>query len=70
MIGYSVRAIERVDCEPFVIGIHYAKRWPSVSYAFGLFHLDVLVGVVTYGTPPSAPLRSGIAGKELSSRVI
>lgn len=70
MIGYSVRPIERVDCEPFVIGIHYAKRWPSISYAFGLFHLDALVGVVTYGTPPSAPLRTGIAGKELSSRVI
>ena len=70
MIGYSVRRVERVDCEPFVIGIHYAKRWPSISHSFGLFCGDEIVGVVTYGTPPSAPLRTGIAGKELSGRVI
>ena len=60
----SVSRITRVDCEPFVIGIHYAKRWPSISYAFGLFEDDELIGVCTYGTPPSAPLRRGIAGDE------
>ena len=64
----SVRMVTK--CEPFIIGIHYAKRWPSISYAFGLFIGDSIVGVVTYGTPPSHPLRIGIAGKEYASSVL
>ena len=31
--------------------IHYAKRMPSISYAFGLFENNSLVGVVTFGLP-------------------
>ena len=57
-----IKPVSRIDCEPFVIGIHYAKRWPSISYAFGLYDEAELIGVITYGTPPSAPLRRGIAG--------
>ena len=53
----NVRLITPKECEPFIIGIHYAKRWPSISYAFGLFDCDNLIGVVTYGTPPSATLK-------------
>jgi hypothetical protein len=41
-----------------------------VSYAFGLFLADELVGVVTYGTPSSAPLRRGVAGDEYVSDVL
>lgn len=67
---YEVREVGRSECERFVIGIHYAKRWPSISFSYGLFEGDDLVGVVTYGTPPSAPLRSGLAGAENASRVI
>ena len=59
-----VKPVSRSDCEPFILGIHYAKRWPSISYSFGLFDGDEVIGVVTYGTPPSAPLRRGIAGDE------
>lgn len=66
----KVKEITRAECKPFVIGIHYAKRWPSISYAFGLFENDKLVGVVTYGTPPSAPLKRGIAGDELKESVL
>jgi len=58
----NVKAISRMECAPFVLGIHYAKRWPSISFAFGLFNHNELIGVVTFGTPPSAPLRKGIAG--------
>lgn len=70
MIGYTVAAITRQQCEPFVIGIHYAKRWPSISWAFGLFRHGILVGVCCYGTPSSAPLKRGIAGDEFKSNVI
>lgn len=61
--GYAVRPVSRSDCEPFILEIHYAKRWPSVTYRFGLFQDKELVGVVTYGTPFSSTLRAGICGK-------
>lgn len=67
---YEVKPISRPECEPFIIGIHYAKRWPSISYAFGLFREGVIVGVVTFGTPPSAPLRRGVAGDEYKSKIL
>ena len=65
-----VSEITRADCEPFVIGIHYAARWCSITYAFGLFDGDMLVGVVTYGTPPSSTLKKGIAGEGYSGDVL
>jgi hypothetical protein len=43
---------------------------PSVSWSFGLFYGDRLEGVVTYGTPSSAPLRSGVCGKAFKAYVI
>ena len=70
MIGYSVKPVTRPDCERFIIGIHYAKRWPSISLAFGLFEHDELVGVCTFGTPPSSGLRMGIAGSAYIGDVI
>ncbi len=61
---YAVREISREDCQPFIMGIHYAKRYPSVSFAYGLFRNKELVGVITYGKPFSPTLREGIAGAE------
>jgi hypothetical protein len=55
---------------PYLLNIHYAKRIPSITYAFGLFDGDELIGVVTYGTPPSAPLRRGLAGDNHISDVL
>lgn len=74
--NYKVIPIERSACDEFILNIHYAHRYPSVSYAFGLFELSDdkevcdLVGVVTYGTPPSSTLRSGIAGKENIDKIL
>lgn len=65
-----VAEVTREECEPFIIGIHYAKRWPSISYAYGLFDEDELIGVVTYGTPPSSSLRVGLAGAEYKEKVL
>lgn len=66
----TVRAISRTECAPFILGIHYAKRWPSISYAFGLFSENELIGVVTYGTPFSHTLKRGIAGAEYENKVL
>lgn len=69
-MNYHVKPICRSQCAPFILDIHYAKRWPSISYAYGLFDSGELIGVVTYGTPPSAPLKRGIAGDEYKDKVL
>lgn len=66
----EIKPITRNQCAPFILEIHYAKRWPSISYAYGLFDGLELIGVVTYGTPPSAPLKRGIAGDEYKHQVL
>lgn len=60
----EVREIASKDAYPFLLNIHYAKRIPSISFAYGLFDENELIGVVTYGTPPSSTLRRGIAGND------
>lgn len=63
-MGRSIKPASRNECAPFILDRHYAHRWPSISYAYGIYRDGQLEGVVTYGTPPSAPLRRGIAGLE------
>lgn len=67
---YTVTKIESKHTYDFLLNIHYAKRIPSISYAFGLFDDDYLVGVITYGTPSSSTLRVGIAGEDNAYRVL
>ena len=43
---------------------------PSITHAFGLFVDGEIEGVITYGTPPSANLRRGVAGDEYIPNVI
>ncbi len=70
IMEYKVKIISRSRCLPYILGIHYAKRWPSISYAYGLFADKKLCGVVTYGTPPSSPLKRGIAGDEYKKDIL
>ena len=70
MSDYTITPVTREDCKPFILDIHYAKRWPSVSFRYGLFKGEELVGVVTYGTPASSGLRSGIAGDTHKGEVL
>lgn len=62
--------VEHKDTYLFLLNIHYAKRIPSISYSYGLFYDGCLIGVITYGTPSSAPLRAGVCGKSNSGKVI
>lgn len=65
-----VQPVTRQDFLPFLMNIHYAKRIPSVSWAFGLYVGDQLEGVATYGTPSSAALRRGVCGEAFKGKVI
>ena len=66
----EIKLISRNECLPFMLNIHYAKRIPSVSYAYGLFKHKKLEGVVSYGTPPSSALRKGVAGEKYIGDVL
>lgn len=70
MIGdYKVERIEYKDTKDFILNKHYAKRMPSISYAYGLIQDDSLQGVLTIGKPASNSLCEGICGKEYKSQV-
>ena len=55
---------------PFILDIHYAKRKPSLSYVYGLFDQDQLIGICSFGSPVSPSLCKGIAGEHNRSKVI
>jgi hypothetical protein len=67
---YEVKKISYQDTKPFILDIHYAKRMPSISYAYGLFLNDQLVGIISYGSPASPHLCKGIAGEKNKKLVI
>jgi hypothetical protein len=67
---FSIVPIEHSAAMEVIVRDHYLHRTAPCSYAFGLFDADILVGVICYGTPSSAPLRGGICGKEEASNVI
>jgi len=48
---------------------HYAHRAVSVSWAFGAYFNNVLLGIISFGKPASPHLCKGICGKENSNRV-
>lgn len=67
--GKIVRRITYEETKPFLLNIHYARRMPCITDAFGLFVNAELVGVVTYGVPASRPLCIGLAGVENEKNV-
>ena len=66
---YKVKSIEKYLCKEWLLHKHYAKRIPSISYAFGLFDTD-LVGICTLGSPPSRALCIGVCGEENAHKVL
>ena len=63
------REIHRDETKEILLNYHYLQRMPPLSVAFGAFYLDKLVGVITFGKPPSNPLCRGVAGDGFSGNV-
>ena len=62
--NHYITQIRYEETKPFILDIHYAKRMPSITYAYGLFdYKNKLIGCVTYGSPASPSVCDGIAGK-------
>ena len=66
----KVLPIKTEETYPWLIEKHYAKRLPQIMFAFGLYVDNQIVGVVTYGIPPSPSLCTGICGQEYSDKVL
>lgn len=66
---YNVKSIKSEQTYDWVLHKHYAKRIPSISFAFGLYESEILRGILTIGKPASPSLCDGICGKEYSKYV-
>ncbi len=68
---YFVIPITYEETKDLILNVHYARRMPSVSYAFGLYHgMDGLQGICTFGSPASPWLCKGVCGEEHKSKVL
>jgi hypothetical protein len=67
---YKVLSIKKELTYEWLLKKHYAKRLPSISYSFGLYNCNILVGVCTFGMPPSSTLCESIAGAKYKSLVL
>ena len=66
----KVLPINTFEVEPWLLEKHYAKRMCSISFAFGLYDQENLVGVVTYGMPASPNLCMGVCGIDNKDKVL
>ena len=67
---YKITSIKSSETYEWLLYKHYAKRIPSISYAFGLYFNSELVGICTFGSPPSNALCIGVCGEENRDKVI
>ena len=67
---YEVQSINSKETHEWLLHKHYAKRIPSISYAFGLLEKKKLIGICTFGSPASNSLCEGICGKHNRSKVV
>lgn len=68
--AFHVESVDRAVAMDMVVREHYLHRATTYQYSFGLYLGDVVGGVIIYGIPSSATLRSGICGPEEFSHVI
>lgn len=65
-----VLRIKNEECTQWLLHKHYARRLPSILFAFGLYEGNILTGIVTYGMPASPFLCIGVCGKQNKDYVI
>ena len=67
---YKVESIKPFETYDWLLNKHYAKRLPSISYAFGLYNDKILIGICTFGSPPSNALCVGVCGENHRDKVL
>lgn len=66
----EVKLINAKLCYDLILNTHYAHRLPSISFAYGLYDKDELIGCCTFGSPASPSLVKGVCGGEYKKEVI
>ena len=66
---YFVRSIDTYLCKEWLLKKHYLKRKTSISYSFGLFENNKLVGVCTFGNALPFQMKKSICGEEYMDKV-
>jgi len=66
----KIEKIRFADIKEWLLKKHYSKAIPPISYSFGLYNREKLIGVISYGIPFSPTLKSGIAGDEWAKNVV
>ena len=62
---FHILSIDSHETYDWLLRKHYAKRIPSISFAFGLYdENNIMQGVITYGKPASPSLCNGVCGVE------
>tara|TARA_R100000231_G_scaffold128569_1_gene99692 strand:- start:2414 stop:3100 length:687 start_codon:yes stop_codon:yes gene_type:complete len=69
MNNYSVISIKSNETYDWILNKHYLKRLPSISYSFGLYHKNELVGVCTFGNAITNVMKISICGKKYMNYV-
>ena len=70
MKDLEIKQISYEQTKDLILNVHYAGRMPSISFAYGLFKDNKIIGIVTYGSPASPFLCKGICGVEYKQDVI
>jgi len=70
--NYEIKKIDYHTAMKIIVEKHYLHRKCPCTYSFGMFEkgTENLVGVVSYGSPPSPTLTKGICGEEEKLNVI
>ena len=66
----EVKQISYAETKHLILNVHYAKRMPSISFAYGLFDGGKMIGLVSYGSPASPSLCKGVCGVEYKKDVL
>lgn len=66
----KILPIKPEEASPWILQKHYARRLPSISFAFGLYEENCLKGIITYGVPASPFLCVGVCGETYKDLVL
>lgn len=61
---YQVKSIDTYLTKEWLLKKHYLKRLPSISFAFGLFENEVMIGVMTFGNAVPNQMKISICGEK------
>ena len=61
---FEVKKIKNEETKEWLLYKHYLKRMTSISYAFGLFDNNILVGVCTFGNAIPLQMKKSICGDQ------